>query len=146
MKRAFTIIELLAVVAVLGVLVGVIVPGLRGAREAARDARCLADLRSIGQLVHAYRAEWRRYPRVMDDLEVPEATPPRSCVRDQRRPMMDGHTLLGPVAYLPGRLTFEAWVDCQRPPGPLMASDQAVWAGTNRNGVWRDGEAGRIGE
>jgi prepilin-type N-terminal cleavage/methylation domain-containing protein len=47
MRRGFTIIELLVVVAVIGVLVGLMVPSLRGGREAARGAACLSNQRSL---------------------------------------------------------------------------------------------------
>lgn len=51
---AFTLIELLVVIAVVAVLISLLAPALRGARNAALDTRCLANLRSIGQGVVLY--------------------------------------------------------------------------------------------
>lgn len=56
-RRAFTIIELIAVVAVIGVLLAILLPALAGARRAARSAACLVNLRSIGQAVQMYRGD-----------------------------------------------------------------------------------------
>lgn len=47
MKRAFTIVELLVVVAILSILLGVLLPTLGGASESARAAKCLANLHNL---------------------------------------------------------------------------------------------------
>jgi prepilin-type N-terminal cleavage/methylation domain-containing protein/prepilin-type processing-associated H-X9-DG protein len=46
--RAFTLIELIVVIAIVMVLVALLVPTLGAAREKARRARCLANLKQIG--------------------------------------------------------------------------------------------------
>ncbi|MGH7244912.1 MAG: type II secretion system protein [Phycisphaerales bacterium] len=51
---AFTLVELLIVIAVIVVLISLLAPSLRAARDSARDVRCLANLRSIGQGVVMY--------------------------------------------------------------------------------------------
>lgn len=52
--RAFTLIELLVVVAVASVLLGILLPTLASAREAARRTRCLANLSGIGVGLQVY--------------------------------------------------------------------------------------------
>lgn len=56
-RRGFTLIELLVVIALVAVLVGLLLPTLGAARESARGAACLSNLRTIGVLVRAYADE-----------------------------------------------------------------------------------------
>jgi len=50
----FSLIELLVVIAVVAVLLGMLLPSLRGARESARGVRCLSNLRGIAMLCRIY--------------------------------------------------------------------------------------------
>ena len=53
-RRGFTLIELLVVIAVIAVLMGIMVPALRRAREQARFVACKANLKSYGVLAFMY--------------------------------------------------------------------------------------------
>jgi prepilin-type N-terminal cleavage/methylation domain-containing protein len=57
--RAFTLIELLVVVAIIALLIAILLPSLSAAREQGKLAKCLANLRSIGQTLHQYALEDR---------------------------------------------------------------------------------------
>ncbi len=53
-KTAFTLIELLVVISIIALLLSIMMPSLRSAREAGKRAVCLANLRAIGTALHVY--------------------------------------------------------------------------------------------
>ncbi|MBL9002351.1 MAG: DUF1559 domain-containing protein [Phycisphaeraceae bacterium] len=59
--RAFTLIELLVVIAILALLISILLPNLRGAREAARAVVCQSNLRQTGYAMNSYHAENKDY-------------------------------------------------------------------------------------
>ena len=56
-KCGFTLIELVVVIAVLGILAGIAIPRLLDAQASARGAKVLADLRTIDSAITMYNAE-----------------------------------------------------------------------------------------
>lgn len=61
-RRGFTLIEVLVAVGIIGLLVGLLIPGVQAAREAGRHAQCVANLRQIGIAMNAYHASHNMFP------------------------------------------------------------------------------------
>lgn len=70
---AFTLIELLVVIAVIAILVGIMVPVLGRAREKARRAACMGNIRQFLICVQAYSSDFREtLPSGQSEAQDPE--------------------------------------------------------------------------
>ncbi|MHC4711792.1 MAG: type II secretion system protein [Planctomycetota bacterium] len=59
---AFTLVELLVVMSIIGLLVALAMPAFVKARELARRTSCKNSLRQIGIAIENYRTRWDDYP------------------------------------------------------------------------------------
>jgi prepilin-type N-terminal cleavage/methylation domain-containing protein/prepilin-type processing-associated H-X9-DG protein len=57
-RRGFTLIELLVVIAVIAILAAILFPVFSAAREKARSASCLSNMRQIGMAANMYLDDW----------------------------------------------------------------------------------------
>ncbi len=62
--KAFTLIELLIVIAIIALLVAMVAPMLGRARDLAKRAVCSANMHNLGTILQAYAAEHKSYPHM----------------------------------------------------------------------------------
>ncbi len=124
--RAFTLIELLIVVAIIAILAAIAVPNFLEAQTRSKVSRTLADMRSASTALESYYVDYNRYPkfsRVPQNFTLPGG-PVSGLPADGSGclPSETGGGLTSPVAYI---TTIPS-----DPFGPVQPTDQFTFGGS----------------
>lgn len=88
-KKGFTLIELVVVIAILGILAGIAIPRFLDATATARGAKIVADLRTIDSAIVIYNAKTGTFPKDFAALTTDNptnATPQYKLLASEPKP------------------------------------------------------------
>lgn len=110
--QAFTLIELLIVVAILGILAAIAVPNFKNALTRAKIAQVLGDMKTLETAVEAYRFENNAYsPPYYDPNNYADTFSPNQIL---------WYWMTTPIRYL-ASIPSDPFVDSDNPPAQYQA-------------------------
>lgn len=107
MKKAFTLIELLIVVAIIAILAAIAVPNFLEAQTRSKVARCKSDIRNLANALEAYYIDNNKY--------VTETPSQLGVLNESERAARGFMWLTTPIAYItsfpldPFTMTTQRW-------------------------------------
>lgn len=72
-QRAFTLVELLVVITIIGILVALLLPAVNAARETARRTQCMNNMKQLALATAKYETDNGKYPGYVERLQPGKA-------------------------------------------------------------------------
>lgn len=107
-RRAFSLVELLVVISLIGVLVAILLPSLAKARAAGRSAVCLSNAHQIGVAAAAYSADHREFIVPSYNMGGTGGPSDPAAVALGGTPVDGWAPILDRGGYIPGRRTLKS--------------------------------------
>lgn len=101
MKRAFTLIELLIVVAIIAILAAIAVPNFLEAQTRAKVTRAVADIRAYATALEVYRVDNKAYPELVNSKGLSRLTTPIAYITTLLKDPFAGAQFRGDYYYDP---------------------------------------------
>ena len=79
-RSAFTLVELLVVITIIGMLVALVLPAVNSAREAARQTTCMNNQHNYGQALMTYVTAKQIFPGYRQILQITGASQPNALI------------------------------------------------------------------
>lgn len=114
----FTLVELLVVITIIGILMGLLIPAVQAAREAARRNQCSTHINNLAKAAFQFEMAKKRYPGWLESFGTFAGTFDPSD-RETAVTLVT-HVKVGPWAvnllpYLDAQPTFEIWNEDKYP-------------------------------
>ncbi|WZO96030.1 DUF1559 domain-containing protein [Isosphaeraceae bacterium EP7] len=140
-RRGFTLIELLVVISIIAVLIALLLPAVQSAREAARRAQCINNLKQIGLACHNYGDINGIFPSQVGGIPTWFLQSDyRTSWMVQILPMIEQTNLFNAYNFAADRAAYSATNTtvmatpingyvCPSYPGPVLQQGQSDWNG-----------------
>jgi len=108
-RRAFTLVELLVVITIIGILIALLLPAVQSAREAARRLQCTNNLKQIALALHSYTAAVSVFPpgAILDTPDYPNVT--YDVIANARSGQHGTSWMLQILPYIDQSNVYNAW-------------------------------------